>query len=92
MGEVVTIFVPAIFVKELPQDTLGGKSITIENIQVILDADPDICGLYPLDKNNEQHYQESIEFIGEPTDLFYLQTENMDRITYDALTGYNLWY
>ncbi len=24
--------------------------------------DHDICGLYPLDKNHEQHYQESIEF------------------------------
>ncbi len=30
------------------------------------------------EKNNEQHYQESIEFIGESTDLFFLQTKNMD--------------
>ncbi len=65
MGEVVTITVPAIFVKGLPQDLFGGKSVTNENIRVILDTDPDICRLYPLDKNHEQHYQKSIQFIGE---------------------------
>ncbi len=45
MGEVVAITVPALFVKRLPQDLLGGKSVTNENIRVILDADPDICCL-----------------------------------------------
>ncbi len=66
---------------------------------MILDSDPEICGLYPLDKNNEQHCQESIKFFGEPTDLFYLlqfcnnfQTENMDWTTYDELTGNELWH
>jgi hypothetical protein len=57
-GGLVTITVPALFVKGLPQDLLGGKSVNRENILVILDLDPDICGLYPLDKNHEQHYQE----------------------------------
>ncbi len=75
MGKIVTITVPAILVKGLPQDLLGGKSVTNANIRVILDTDPDICRLYPLDKNHEQHYQDSTEFISEPTDLFYLQTE-----------------
>ncbi len=92
MGEIVTITVPAIFVKGLLQDLLGGKSVTNANIRVILDADPDLCGLYPLNKNHEQQYQDLIEFIGEPTDLFYLQTENMEWATYDALTGYDLWH
>ena len=65
-GEVVTIVVPSLFdsrpfsvcdhsrpslfVKGLPQDLLGGKSVNRENIRVILDADPDICGLYPWSK------------------------------------------
>jgi hypothetical protein len=52
----------AFFVKGLPQDLLGGKSVNRENIRVILDSDHDICGMYPLDKNHEQPYQESIEF------------------------------
>jgi hypothetical protein len=61
---------------------------------VILDTDPDICRLYPLDKNHEQHYQDSIEFIGDPTGLFYLQTasEDMDWTTCDALTVFDLWH
>ena len=45
-----------------------------------------------MDKNHEQHYQDSIEFIGEPTDLFYLQTEDIDWTTYNELTGYGLWH
>ncbi len=57
MGEVVTITVLALFVKGLPQDLLGGKTETNENIRVVLDADPDICSLNQLDKYNEQHYQ-----------------------------------
>jgi hypothetical protein len=44
MGEGVTITVPALFVKGLPQDLLGGK---------LLDDDPEICCLYPLNKNQE---------------------------------------
>ena len=31
-GEVVTIVVPSLFVKGLPQDLLGGKSVNRENI------------------------------------------------------------
>ena len=86
-GEVVTLTVPSLFVRGLPQDLLGGKSVNRQNIRVILDANPAICGLYPHDKDQEQHYQNSIEFISEPTDLFYLQTETMDWTTFENLTG-----
>ncbi len=51
--------------------------------------------MYPLDENNEQHYQESFEFISEqglPTDLFCLQTEQMEWTKVDRLSGFNLWY
>ena len=55
-----------------------------------MDDDPDICRLYPLIKDKEQHYQDSIEFIGEYTDLFYLQTEEMDWTRFNAATGYEI--
>ena len=61
--------------EDSPKTLLEGKLSTKINIRVILVDDPDICGLYPLTKDKEQHYQDSIEFISEPTDLFYLQTE-----------------
>ncbi len=57
-----------------------------------MDDDADICGLYPLTKDKEQIYQDSIEFIGEPTDLFYLQTEEMDWTRFNAVTGYKVWH
>jgi hypothetical protein len=43
-GEVTKITVPAVYVKGLPQDLLGGKTLNRNAIRVILDSDPDICG------------------------------------------------
>ena len=95
MGEVKLITVQAIFVMRLPQDLLRGKSLNHENIRVILDKDSEIFGIYPLDENDEQHYHESFGFIsepGRPTDLFYLQTEQMDWTKFDNHSGYDLWH
>jgi len=95
MGETKPITVPALYVRGLPQDLLGGKSLTRQNIRVILDDDADIGGIYPLDEDCNPHYQDSFEFINDPardTDLFYLQTEKMDCTTLDDLTGYDLWH
>ena len=65
----VPISVPALFVRGLHQDLIGGKAINKIDIRVILDEDPDICWLYPLTKDKEQYNQNSIEFISEPTDF-----------------------
>ncbi len=76
MGEVVTITVPALFVRGSQQDLPGGKSVNFANILAILDSEDYIH--HRWDKKQEQHYQYSIEFIGEQTYLFYLfylQTE-----------------
>ena len=71
MGDAAPISVPALFVRGLPQDLIGGKAVNKINIRVNLDDDPDICGLYPLTKDKEQHYKESIEFISEYTPLLH---------------------
>ena len=95
MGETKPITVPALYVRGLPQDLLGGKSLTRQNIRVILDDDADIGGIYPLDEDCNPHYQDSFEFVNDPardTDLFYLQTEKMDWTAFDDLTGYDLWH
>ena len=49
--EIVTLTVPSLFVRGLPQDLLVGKSVNWQNIRVILDAKPYIFGLYSLDKD-----------------------------------------
>ena len=92
VGDIISITTPAIYVRNLPQDLIGGKSVNRENIRVILDEDPDICGLYPLNDKHEATFQNSIPFISEPTDLFYLQTEKMDWTTFERMTGYDLWH
>ncbi len=91
-GDPVSISVPALFVLGLHQGLIGGKAVSNLNIRVILDYDPDIRGLYPLTKDKEQNYQDPIEFIYEPTDLFYLQTEEMDWTRFNAATGYEVWH
>ena len=48
-------------------------------------------GIFPLDENNEQHYQESFE-QDRPTDRFYLQIEQMDWKKIDKQSGYHLWH
>jgi hypothetical protein len=47
-------------------------------MHIILDADQDIAGLYLLDTDKQQHIEESISFIPEPTELYLLKKEEMD--------------
>jgi hypothetical protein len=62
-GEVVSLTVPALYVKSVNQDLLSGKACNKIGVRIILDEDPDISGLYPLDKEKQQHLEESIPFI-----------------------------
>ena len=59
---------------------------------MILDEDPDIAGLYPLDKDKQQHIEESIPFISEPTDLYLLKVEDMYWRRFHDSNGYALWH
>ena len=64
--------------KSVNQDLLSGKACNKIGIRIILDADPDISGLYPLDKDKQPRLEDSIPFISEPTDLFLLKIEELD--------------
>ena len=92
VGEMVSITTPAIFVRGLPQDLLSGKAVNRTKVRIILDEDSEVSGLYPLDESSEIRYQDSIPFISEPTDLFYLQTEKMEWTTFERMTGFDLWH
>ena len=70
-GEVISLTMPALYVKSVNQDLLSGKASNEIGIRIILDEDPDISGLCPLDKEKQHHLEESIPFISEPTDLFF---------------------
>jgi hypothetical protein len=79
---VVWLTVPALYVKAVNQDLLSWKAYNKIGVRIILDEDPDISGLYPLDKEKQQHLEESIPFIGVPTDLYLLKIEKkgLDKI------------
>ena len=65
-GEVVTLTVPFLFLRGLPQDLLEEISVNRQSIRVIFDAKPDICGLYSLDKDKEQQYQTPFSLLVSP--------------------------
>ncbi len=48
VGDMVSITTSAIYVKGFVQDLIAGKSLNREKIRIILDEDPDVSGLYPL--------------------------------------------
>ncbi len=77
VGDMVSITTSAIYVKGFVQDLIAGKSLNREKIRIILDEDPDISGLYPLNGEKEAKYQDSIPFISDPSDLFHLKIEQM---------------
>jgi hypothetical protein len=71
-GEVVTVTTRTLYAENLNthQDLLGGKAAKACNrvgIRIILDADTNTAGLYPLDANKPQRIEVSISFIPEPT-------------------------
>ncbi len=74
-GDMVSIKTSAIYVKRFVQDLEAGKSLNLEKILISLNEDPDVSGLYPLNEQKEARYQDSIPFIREPSDLFYLKMD-----------------
>ncbi len=91
IGEIVTVTTPALYAKNIHQDLLSGKACRVAN-RIILDADPDITGLYPLKSDKQQHIEESIAFIPEPKELYFLKKEEMDWRKFHENNGYDLWH
>ncbi len=65
LGQLVSITTEALYIKTANQDLLSCKKCNAIGIRVILEEDPDISGLYMLDKDGQQHIQDSILFISE---------------------------
>jgi hypothetical protein len=78
--------------KNIHQDLLSGKACNRVGIRIILDADPDIAVLYPLDADKQQHIEELISFIPELTELYLLEKEEMDWRKFHETNGYDLWH
>ncbi len=77
VGDIVSITTSAIYVEGFAQDfkLIAGKSLNRKKIRIILDENehPDVSGLYQLNEEKEAMYKDSIPFMSEPSDLFYLK-------------------
>ena len=80
-GEVVSLTVPALYVKSVNQDLLSGKACNKIGVSIILDEDPDISGLYPLDKEKQLHPEESIPFISHRSLFAQNRKNGLEKIT-----------
>ena len=81
--------------KDYPKTLLEGRLSTKSTFEwswTTIQTFADCNTLYPLSKEKEQHYHESIEFTSEHTDLFYLQTDEMDWTRFKAATCYEVWH
>ncbi len=57
------------------------------------DEDPEISGLYILDKDGQQHIQDSIPFISESSDLYLINIDlEMNWRKYHETTGFPMWH
>jgi hypothetical protein len=94
VGDMVSITISARYFKGFVQDLIAGKKLDREKIRIILDENPDVSGLYPLNQEKDANYrwQDLTPFICEPSDLFYLRIEQMDWTRFERMTGYDLWH
>jgi hypothetical protein len=53
--KIVTVTTPALYAKNIHRVLLSGKTCDRVGIRIILNADPDIAGLYPLDADKQSH-------------------------------------
>ncbi len=53
LGEIVSLTALVLHVKSVNPDFLSGKACHEIGVRIILDEDPDISGLYQLDKEQE---------------------------------------
>jgi hypothetical protein len=74
-GQLVSSTMEALYVKTANQDLRSCKKCNAIGIRVILDEDPDILGLYMLDKDQQQHIQDSIPFISEGSNLLLIKID-----------------
>ncbi len=95
MGETVPITVLASFVKGHPQDIHSSNQKKVSQ-QDEHQRDPGRVSRHlhsiSSDKRKRTTIPNSIEFIGEPTDLSYLLLEEMDWTLYNAVSGYEMWH
>jgi hypothetical protein len=62
------------------------------DFQVILDMDPNICGIYPLVDGKLCSIEDSIPFISDDSRLFRLKTLEFSHNSFVKRTGMDLWH
>ena len=86
-GFVRSITTKAYYVRDLKRDLLGGRALTKSGFRVILDNDPEICGVYPV-MGNEINPITRMEFISGSA-LFCLQSIKISSTRFVEMDGFN---
>ena len=80
-------------IPHLKQDLIGGRAVTNGmDFQVILDKDPNVCGIYPRVDGKLCSIEDSIPFISDESRLFRLKTLEFSHNSFVKRTGMDLWH
>ena len=85
-----SITTKAYYVKDLKQDLLGGRALIDSDFRVILDKNPEICGVYPV-VDGDINELTKMEFAP-GSGLFCLQTPKLSATKFAMMGGYDLWH
>ena len=73
-GNIIALEFDALIVPHLKQKLIGGRAVTNGmDFQVILDKDPNVCGIYPRVDGKLCSIEDSIPFISDDSLLFHLE-------------------
>jgi hypothetical protein len=82
-GSIRPITTRALYVKELKQDLLAGRSLTKASYRVILDKDDDVAGVYPVANYGSIDPADCFPFVSEYSEgLFHLRTAAISATKY----------
>ena len=90
--EVISLTVPALYVKSVNQDLLSGKACIKIGVSIILDEDPrpDFSGLYPPKKSNYTLNNPFHSLVS--PQIFICSNTKMDWRKFHKQNGYGLWH
>ena len=89
-GTARSVTTRAFYSSELERDLLGGRPLIDSDFRVILDKNPNICGVYPV-VDDEISQLNRMEFAP-GTGLFCLQSIKISATKFAMMGGYDLWH
>ena len=82
-----------VLIASVKQDLIGGRAVTNGlDFQVILNKNPNICGIYPRINGKLCGVEHLVHFISDDCRMIRVKTDQLVHSTVLKLTGFDLWH